>query len=249
MASLATGAGEKLQSFGPADLGFLNRTWADDAEGALRAVLRDPGFGRVAVVSSFGAESAVLLHQVAKIAPGIPVLFVSTGWLFPETLSYAEDLSAFLGLRNVQILEPDATVLEQKDPQRLRWSYDPDGCCEIRKVNPLAEGLKHFDTWISGRKGYQAATRANVPLFEADDTHLKLNPLIEWTSDQVRAWAAEHALPPHPLVAEGYPSIGCSPCTSKVMPGEDPRAGRWRGWDKVECGIHRTPPAGSDPVF
>lgn len=246
----STAAARVQPPWRPDDLEKLNTHYVGKADAALRAVLTDPAFGRVAVVSSFGAESAVLLHRVASISRDVPVLLVSTGWLFPETLSYADDLMAWLGMTNLKLVEPDAAVLEQRDPQRLRWSFDPDGCCEIRKVDPLAKALEGYDSWISGRKRSQAATRANLPLFEADATHLKLNPLIDWSADEVAAYAAEHALPPHPLVAEGYPSIGCSPCTSKVLPGEDPRAGRWRGWDKVECGIHKPlAPPGSEPVF
>lgn len=238
------------RTWGANDLAELNARFAGRADAALEEVLHNPGFGRVAVVSSFGAESAILLHRVAAVSRDIPVLLVSTGWLFPETLSYAHDLMAWLGMTNLKLIEPDAAVLEKKDPQRLRWSYDPDGCCEIRKVDPLARALEDYDCWISGRKRGQATTRANLPLFEADATHLKLNPLIDWSSEELAAYAAEQALPPHPLVAEGYPSIGCSPCTSKVLPGEDPRAGRWRGWDKVECGIHQpSPPPGSEPAF
>lgn len=242
-------AAKIVAKWGPEDAAALNQRFAGRALAGLEAVLTDPAFGRVAVVSSFGAESAVLLHQVARISRDVPVLLVSTGWLFPETLSYARDLSDWLGLTNLRLLEPDAEVLEKKDPERLRWSYDPDGCCEIRKVDPLAAGLVEYDCWVSGRKRTQAATRADLPLFEADGKHLKINPLIEWSAGELAAYAAKHALPPHPLVAEGYPSIGCSPCTSKVLPGEDPRAGRWRGWDKVECGIHKPLPPESDPVF
>lgn len=235
--------------WGPGDAAELNHVYGDDADLALAAMLCDPAFGRVAVVSSFGSESAVLLHRVAQVRKDAPILFVSTGWLFPETLAYADDLARWLGLTDVRVLEPDAEVLEKRDAQRLRWSYDPDGCCQIRKVDVLAEGLRGFDSWISGRKRSQAETRAGLQLFEADGDHLKLNPLFAWGRDALISYAAEHALPPHPLVAEGYPSIGCSPCTSKVQPGEDPRAGRWRGWDKTECGIHKTPPPGSEPVF
>jgi phosphoadenosine phosphosulfate reductase len=234
----------------PADVAVLNQRFDGRAADALAEVLLRPEYGRVAVVSSFGAESAVLLHQVARVNRHIPVLFVSTGWLFPETLGYASDLARWLRLEDVRILEPDPAVLAAKDGQRLRWSYDPDGCCEIRKAAPLAAALVEFDCWISGRKREQAATRKSMQLFEADGAHLKLNPLVEWSAAALSAYAAEQALPPHPLVAEGYPSIGCSPCTSKVLPGEDPRAGRWRGWDKTECGIHKAPPPpGSDPVF
>ena len=198
----------------------------------------------MAVVSSFGAESAVLLDLVAQVNPDAPILFVDTGRLFEETLSYARDLTAHLGLGDVRWIRPDAAVLAASDPKLLRWSYDPDGCCAVRKVAPLERALEGFDAWVTGRKRHQAATRSDLPRVEADGRHLKLNPLADWSAGQVVAWQAARRLPPHPLVAEGYPSIGCAPCTSKVAPGEDPRAGRWRGWDKTECGIH-----GNEPVF
>lgn len=243
-------AAETLQTglWGPTEAEVLNLRYAGDGRAALTDALTDPAFGRVAVVSSFGADSATLLHMVAGIRRDVPVLFVETGWLFPETLRYAEDLSAHLGLRDVRWLRPDAARLEAKDPKRLRWSYDPDGCCDLRKVDPLDTALKSFDTWVSGRKSHQNRARATLSLFEAQDARLKLNPMHDWSGDMVRAYAAEHQLPPHPLVADGYPSIGCSPCTSRVQQGEDPRAGRWRGWDKSECGIHK-PSDDSEPVF
>jgi phosphoadenosine phosphosulfate reductase len=233
--------------FGPDDAGFLAAAYADrPAEALLSDVLTNGRFGRVAVVSSFGADSAVLLDLVAEIDPGTPILFVNTLRLFPETIFYARDLARHLGLQDVRWLVPEQERLEARDPRALRWSYDPDGCCEVRKVEPLAAALAGFDGWISGRKRHQARTRADLPKVEADGARLKYNPLADWTAEAVQARAALRAIPPHPLVAEGYPSIGCQPCTSRVQPGEDPRAGRWRGWDKTECGIHQ--PA-DDPVF
>lgn len=235
----------------PDDAGELNRRYAGRAQQALADVLASPAFGKVALVSSFGAESAVLLHLASHIRPDVPVLFVDTGWLFAETLAYAEALCARLRLTNVQWLKPDPLALATADPKRLRWSYDPDGCCHIRKVQPLEAGLTGYDLWISGRKRHQNGVRASLDMFEAAGGRLKLNPLAGWTAAQLAAYAATHALPPHPLVAQGYPSIGCSPCTSKVRPGEDPRAGRWRGWDKSECGIHSGQPEDgrNEPVF
>lgn len=227
----------------------------------LTSVLRDGLAGDIAAVSSFGAESAVLLHLIARVDPATPVLFLETGKHFPETLAYRDLLIARLGLTNLVNLTPDPEELAKKDDNGLRWSYDPDGCCEIRKVRPLANALVGYDATITGRKAFQASTRASLPRFEIDVTdaqgRLKINPLIDWSADDLAAYIAEHDLPPHPLVAEGYPSIGCSPCTSKVAPGEDPRAGRWRGWDKTECGIHVPGqpdadgdiPEGYDPVF
>lgn len=235
--------------WGPASAGALNDRYSGRALDALADTLTDPAFGATALVSSFGADSAVLLHLAAQIRRDTPILFVETGWLFPETLRYAEDLSHHLGLTDVRWLSPLQASLDAKDPKRLRWSYDPDGCCDIRKVYPLDRALTGFDLWISGRKSHQNRARAQLTLFEPQATRLKLNPLHDWTSDQLRAYASTHKLPPHPLVADGYPSIGCSPCTSRVQPGEDPRAGRWRGWDKSECGIHVPSEPGNDPVF
>lgn len=204
--------------------------------------------GRVAVVSSFGTESAVLLHLVAAVDRDIPLIFVNTQKMFGETLAYRDELAERLGYTDLRVFRPDPYDLASRDKTGLRWSYDPDGCCEIRKVAPLRRALQPFDAWISGRKAFQAKTRAALPRFEIDEGRLKLNPLADWSKDRLDAYFEEHRLPRHPLEAEGYLSIGCSPCTSKVKPGEDPRAGRWRGWDKTECGIH-TPGDGDEPVF
>jgi len=249
--------------FTEADAIRLNRMFrGTETLEMLSSVLKSGAAGDVAVVSSFGAESAVLLHLVSRIDPNIPVLFLETGKHFPETLAYRDELIARLGLTNVINLTPDEAELAKKDESGLRWSYDPDGCCEIRKVKPLAKALAGYDATITGRKAFQAATRANLPRFEIDVTdaqgRLKINPLIDWSAEGLAAYVEEHDLPAHPLVAEGYPSIGCSPCTTKVAAGEDPRSGRWKGWDKTECGIHvpgkpdddqgELPP-GYDPVF
>ena len=246
--------------FREADAVRLNRLYrGNDTAEMLTSVLRDGLAGEVAVVSSFGAESAVLLHLVSRIDPALPVLFLETGKHFPETLAYRDELVERLGLTSLRNLVPDPAAIAAKDESGLRWSYDPDGCCEIRKVQPLARALAGFDATITGRKAFQSSTRAALPRFEIDTSdamgRLKINPLIDWTPEMIAAYIAEHDLPPHPLVAEGYPSIGCSPCTSKVAVGEDARAGRWRGWDKVECGIHvpvqddgELPP-GYDPAF
>jgi phosphoadenosine phosphosulfate reductase len=213
----------------------------------LRTVLTEHMAGDVAIVSSFGAESAVLLHLVASIDPSVPVIFLDTGKHFPETLAYRDQLAARLGLTNLRIVTPDAEVIAKKDETGLRWSYDPDGCCEIRKVIPLEKAMAGFDASLTGRKAFQASTRNALPRFEVDAAgKLKINPLADWTKADLDAWFVEHDLPPHPLVAEGYPSIGCAPCTNKVKPGEDARSGRWAGWDKTECGIH-TPVADGDP--
>ena len=230
-------------SFTTEDVAALNARFADaSTEELLRAVLTEGVAGNVAMVSSFGAESAVLLHLVAQVDPGVPVLFMETGKHFPETLAYRDALVERLGLANLVNLYPDLGELEAKDETGLRWSYDPDGCCEIRKVKPLAKALAGFDSSLTGRKAFQSATRADLPRFELDlsdaQGRLKVNPLIDWDASKIEAYFIQHDLPRHPLVEQGYPSIGCSPCTSKVKPGKDPRSGRWKGWDKTECGIH-----------
>jgi phosphoadenosine phosphosulfate reductase len=219
----------------------------------LTVLLRENMLGDAAVVSSFGAESAVLLHLIANIDPSIPVLFLDTGKHFPETVTYREELQAMLGLRDLRILTPDPALLRERDESGLRWSYDPDGCCEMRKVLPLKAALAGFDAQFTGRKAFQSSTRRALPRFEIEDDRLKVNPLADWDKAKIDAYATEHALPAHPMVKQGYPSIGCSPCTTKVAPGEDPRSGRWKGWDKVECGIHNavTPinDGANDPIF
>lgn len=225
----------------------------------LREVISQGLVGRVAAVSSFGAESAVLLHLLAQVDSNVPVLFLDTRKHFAETLAYRDLLIDRLGLTGVLTLAPDANELAQRDESGLRWSYDPDGCCDIRKVRPLAAALVDFDATLTGRKGFQASTRQGLPRFEIDTTdsagRLKINPLADWSPQQLTDYMTAADLPAHPLVNDGYPSIGCSPCTSKVSAGEDARAGRWRGWDKTECGIHApgTPegdlPPGYDPIF
>jgi phosphoadenosine phosphosulfate reductase len=237
--SCAAARAEAVRTFGPPDAEQLSEQFGGEpTERLLKTVLGDPRFGAIAVVSSFGAESAVLLHLVSEVDPGVPVILLETGKLFPETLAYSEALRGRLGLRDVRHVQPDPDVLAARDPNGLRWSFDPDGCCAIRKVAPLAGVLAGVDLSLSGRKRHQGATRMALPLFEADGERLKLNPLAGWTREMLLAHMERHGLPPHPLVAEGYASIGCSPCTSPVRDGEDPRAGRWRGWEKTECGIH-----------
>ena len=222
---------------------FNRRYRACDTGELLEALLEDGVVGNVTTVSSFGAESAVLLHLIAQIAPDLPVLFLETGKHFPETLAYRDALVERLDLINLIDLTPDPDDLAAKDESGLRWSYDPDGCCDIRKVRPLAKALLGFDASLTGRKAFQSDTRKHLPRFEIDASdaqgRLKINPLIDWDADAIEEYFEKHDLPRHPLVAQGYPSIGCSPCTNRVAPGEDPRSGRWSGWDKTECGIHR----------
>jgi phosphoadenosine phosphosulfate reductase len=211
------------------------------ASSLLRLAIEDLYPGRIALVSSFGADAAALLHMVSQIDKATPVVFVDTGQHFPETLAYRDDLVARLGLTNVIVAEPKAETVAQEDPERFLFMSNPDRCCDIRKVRPLAEAMEGFDAWITGRKGFQTTIRATLPLFEAEGERIKINPLVGWNSSDVLKYIADAGLPRHPLVAKGFPSIGCLPCTSPVKPGEDERAGRWRGRGKVECGIHVGP--------
>jgi phosphoadenosine phosphosulfate reductase len=205
----------------------------------MERALKDPDLGRIALVSSFGAESVVLLHMVSVIDPGTPVLFIDTQMLFPETLSYQQEVAAKLGLQDVRTIHASKLSLLAGDPDGRLHSRDTDACCDLRKVQPMEHALAPFDSWITGRKRFQSGTRAALDFFETEgEIRIKINPLAHWAPEDVQEYMVNNRLPRHPLVAKGYPSIGCAPCTSPVKPGEDPRAGRWRGAQKEECGIH-----------
>ncbi len=193
----------------------------------------------MAVVSSFGADSAVLLHMLGQVAPDAPVLFLETGKHFPETLEYVETLKTRFGLTNVRAITPDSADLARFDPTGQLWETDPDSCCHIRKTEPLNVVLEGYGGWITGRKRFQTSDRGVLPHFElTSDDRIKVNPLAYWTNDDIEVYKKAHNLPEHPLYNAGYKSIGCAPCTSVVAEGEDPRSGRWRGLNKTECGIH-----------
>jgi len=220
---------------------------ADELDRALRdaspheviaAALKAVGRDHLALVSSFGTQSAALLKVMADVDPSIPVIFLDTGWLFEETLAYRDTLIDKLGLRDVRSIKPDEATLSREDPERELWFSDPDACCRIRKVEPLARALTPFAAWINGRKRFQGGLRAAIPVVEADGARLKFNPFANVSREEIEAIFNLAELPPHPLVASGFLSIGCMPCTSRTAPDEDARAGRWRGRGKTECGIH-----------
>ena len=220
---------------------------ADELDRALRAAspaeviaaaLEAVGRDRLALVSSFGTELAALLKVMADVDPAIPVIFLDTGWLFEETLAYRDALIAILGLRDVRSIKPAEEALQREDPERELWFSDPDACCRIRKVEPLARALAPFDGWINGRKRFQGGARAAIAVVEADGSRLKFNPFANTSRQDIEAIYAQAKLPPHPLAAAGFLSVGCMPCTSRTSPDEDLRAGRWRGRPKTECGIH-----------
>jgi phosphoadenosine phosphosulfate reductase len=201
---------------------------------ALKTIGRD----KLALVSSFGTESATLLKVMADVDPAIPVIFLDTGWLFEEALAYRDTLIATLGLKDVRSIKPAEETLSREDPDRDLWFSDPDACCRIRKVEPLARALKPFDAWLNGRKRFQGSSRAGIPVVEDDGARLKFNPFANVSREELEAIFARAKLPRHPLVASGFLSVGCMPCTSRTAEGEDERAGRWRGRAKTECGIH-----------
>ncbi|CUH66717.1 Phosphoadenosine phosphosulfate reductase [Thalassovita gelatinovora] len=209
------------------------------ASAVLKRAMSDPQVGRIAMVSSFGAESVALLHMVAMVDRATPVLFIDTQLLFAETLDYQHEIAEFLGLTDLRIIRLDKVTLDAEDPYGALHLRDTDACCDLRKTRPLEKALKGFDAWITGRKRFQGSSRAALDFFEnEDDKRIKVNPLAHWNKQDVQDYMINNRLPRHPLISKGYPSIGCRPCTSPVKAGEDERAGRWRGSAKEECGIH-----------
>lgn len=218
-----------------------NRHRNDDTTEVLRDILGDPLFGPIALVSSFGAEAVVLLHMISEIDPLTPIIFIDTELLFPQTLAYQRKLAEDLGLSDVRRITPSREAVFLRDSDNLMHLADRDACCALRKSEPLEKALAGFDAWISGRKRFQGGARAAMALFESeDDKRIKINPLAHWTRKDVANYIAVNNLPRHPLIEKGYPSIGCAPCTTPVSSGEEERAGRWRGEEKTECGIHFT---------
>ena len=209
-----------------------------DGADLLRPVLETEFPGRIALVSSFGAEAAVLLQIAAEIDRHLPVIFLDTGKLFGETLRYRDQLVKRFGLTDLRVIRPLEAEVEAADPQGVLWDSDPDGCCGVRKVEPLRRALAGFDAWISGRKRFHGALRTFLPVIELSGAKIKINPLARWSKLRIEEEFASHGLPRHPLEADGFLSIGCLPCTGRVAPGADHRAGRWAGREKTECGIH-----------
>ncbi|WP_417321079.1 phosphoadenylyl-sulfate reductase [Emcibacter sp.] len=218
----------------------LQRLYGDleDSRELLDAMINREFPGQIALVSSFGAESVVLLDLVAQVNPDTAVVFLNTEKLFGETLKYRDTLVERLGLTNLVTVNPDKQEVQAEDHNGLLWTRDTDGCCDLRKVRPLARAMNGFDAWITGRKRFQSSTRSSIPLIELDGSKIKVNPLAFWSQEQVDQRIRELGLPEHPLVSQGFPSIGCMPCTHRVEAGDDRRAGRWAGQDKTECGIH-----------
>jgi phosphoadenosine phosphosulfate reductase len=209
-----------------------------DGEALLRPLIEADLKGRIALLCSFGAESALLLDMVARIDRATPVIFLDTGKLFAETLRYRDALVEKLGLSDLRTIKPDPCALERGDPDGTLWQRDADACCRLRKVEPLERALAGFAAVISGRKRYQGGVRGALPAIELAEQHIRVNPLAGFSRERIEREFAQRGLPVHPLEAEGFLSIGCVPCTDRVAATEDRRAGRWRGLDKTECGIH-----------
>jgi phosphoadenosine phosphosulfate reductase len=218
---------------------MLDFVTQSSAETVLESMINDRFAGRIALVSSFGTESAILLHMISEVDKTTPVIFLDTGKLFAETLAYRDELVARLGLSDVRVIRPSGAQMAAYDPDGRLWQRDPDLCCALRKTNPLDAALEGFAAWITGRKRSQGGSRANMNLVEdGPDGRTTVNPLAFWSDAELEAYFVQHGLPRHPLQAQGYASIGCATCTVKVRAGEDKRAGRWAGLDKTECGIH-----------
>ncbi len=218
----------------------LNKRYKNtDTIEMLREIMADPSFGSLALVSSFGADSVVLLDMVAKINRALPVVFIDTELLFRQTLVYQRKLAKDLGLQDLRHILPSRVAVLERDSENLMHRYDTDACCTLRKTEPLARALAGFGGWISGRKRYQGGARTTMALFELDgEQRIVINPLANWKREDLTAYFTAHNLPRHPLVAKGFKSIGCAPCTTPSGTIDDERAGRWPGQNKTECGIH-----------
>ena len=194
--------------------------------------------GSLAVACSMA--DAVLPHVVSRFAPGVDVLFLETGYHFSDTIVTRDIVAEDLPITLVDVL-PELTVAEQDEKYGARlYERDPALCCQMRKVEPLARTLGTYEAWVTGVRREESPTRTSTPLVSWDDKNglVKINPLAGWTFDELLAYAGEHQVEVNSLLSDGYPSIGCEPCTRRVEPGEDPRAGRWAGFSKTECGLH-----------
>ncbi len=205
----------------------------------IRVALRE--FGRkLTYVSSFGAESAAMLGLIADVDQGMPIVFIDTGMHFHQTLHYRDTLGQVLGLTDIRTFHPVKDEVKAVDPKGVLNKTDPNACCDVRKVRPLAPALEGFDAWITGRKRFHGGGRTKLPVVEYFEGRYKINPLADQMPEDLAALVAEKHLPPHPMVAEGYPSIGCWPCTARPLDPTDIRSGRWVGFRKEECGLHLT---------
>jgi phosphoadenosine phosphosulfate reductase len=223
----------------------------DSVLAAVSATLEGKSAQEIAawVASAFGSDvivaasmqDVILPHLFAQVIPNVEVLFLETGYHFPETLLTRDLAARALPITVVSALPGQSVAEQDAEYGKNLHDRDPNLCCFLRKVEPLARSLEGRAAWVTGVRRSEGPTRANAPIVSWDDAHdlVKINPLVAWSDEEVEAYQVEHDLPRNPLVAQGYPSIGCAPCTRRVAPGEDARAGRWSGKDKTECGIHR----------
>jgi phosphoadenosine phosphosulfate reductase len=220
-----------------------------EAEKLIEAANKFFSDGSLVSFSSFGSYSSLMLDMVAKVNNNLPILFLETGKHFPETLEFVEQVKTSLNLKNIVALTPDEKILKNVDPEGDLWKVHVDRCCWIRKVEPLDRYIEanNIVSVITGRRAYQTKEREKMELVEMDDKgKIRLNPVAFWSKDKIKEEFAKRNLIQHPLVAKGYPSIGCAPCTRAVNPGEDERSGRWahvadyqpNSLQKTECGIH-----------
>ncbi|MFI5754873.1 phosphoadenylyl-sulfate reductase [Streptomyces sp. NPDC051569] len=221
--ALAERAGRELEDASAQEI----LTWATDTFG-----------GRFCVTSSM--EDAVVAHLASRVRPGVDVVFLDTGYHFPETIGTRDAVAAVMDV-NVITLTPRRTVTEQDAEHGPELhDRDPDLCCALRKVEPLEEGLTGYDAWATGLRRDESPTRANTPVVGWDEKRrkVKVSPIARWTRDDVDAYVTGHGVLTNPLLTDGYASVGCAPCTRRVLAGEDARAGRWAGRSKTECGLH-----------
>jgi len=199
---------------------------------------------RVCLTCSFQAEDIIVLHLLRRRLPNIPVLFLETGYHFAETYEFRDKLASEWGLTLVNVL-PKKTVKEQESERGILYREDPTKCCQLRKVEPLKKKLSGLKAWVTGVRRDQAPTRAGTRKLEWDAKFglVKLNPIADWNWKQVWEYIRANNVPYNPLHDQNYPSIGCTHCTRPVQPDEDPRAGRWSGFNKIECGLHVKDPA------
>lgn len=207
----------------------------------LRWGIDEFGAERIALACSFSLEDVALVDMLTKINPDVAIFYIDTDLLFKETYETRDRLAKRYGRNFIRISGLSLTEQEEKWGTSL-WKHNPNHCCQLRKVKPLKETLKHYDTWITGIRREQAPTRAQAEVVEQDHVFnlIKLNPLAFWREQEVWDYVHKQNVPYNPLHDQNYPSIGCAPCTRPARPGEDPRSGRWAGSNKIECGLHPT---------
>ena len=231
------------------DLAAINARYRDmSPQDILRDAIEREWVGKLAILSSFGAEAAVGLHMMAQIDPATPVIFLDTGRLFAQTEQYQRQLTEQLGLTQIRVLTPDSDDVADEDGDNRLWSRDPDACCALRKVRPLDAVIGEYDALITGRKRFHGGGRMRLPVVERINGRVRVNPLANWDATAIEDYFRRFDLPRHPLSDMGYASIGCWTCTAPVEADGDIRSGRWRGQSKTECGIHTAAPIAAEQV-